>query len=87
MAVLTAEQLEETKGRCCDELSREGEGGEIGGIGRDGILAAFTATDQWVDDNQASFNAALPEPAKSLMSSRQKVRMFMWVVKKRWEVT
>jgi hypothetical protein len=51
------------------------------------LRSVINAIDQWIDDNQASFNSALPEPAKSVLSMKEKVELFMRVVNKRWEVS
>ena len=56
-------------------------------IGRQDIRATIDAIDGWVEDNLASFNAALPEPAKSNLTAVQKVRLFFHVVRKRYEVS
>ena len=47
---------------------------------------ALNATDNWIQANQASFVAALPEPFSSQSTLDQKVRLFTYVVAKRWEV-
>ncbi len=56
-------------------------------IGRQDIRAAIDAVDQWIDDNQASFNAALPEAARTNLTAAQKARLLFYVVRKRYEVT
>jgi hypothetical protein len=48
--------------------------------------AAINAIDVSVDNNRTSFNNAIPEPCKSLMTTKQKAQMLMYVVSKRWEV-
>jgi len=50
------------------------------------LRAAIDATDEWINDNSASFNTALPEPAKSNLTAAQKARLLMVVIQKRWEV-
>lgn len=47
------------------------------------IAAAIAATDDWIDANQASFNAALPQPARSALSSAQKTFLFCFVAMRR----
>lgn len=37
---------------------------------------AVNATDTWIDDNQASYNAALPEPARNALTTSQKTLLF-----------
>ena len=50
------------------------------------MLAAVNAVDQWVDDNQISFNNSLPEPAKTNLTAIQKANLLKMVVEKRYEV-
>ncbi len=50
------------------------------------IEAAANAIDDWIDGNQASFNAALPLPARTALTAKEKVMLFVKVVTKRWEV-
>lgn len=54
--------------------------------GKQDVRAAVNAIDKWVQDNVASFNAAVPEPARSGLTSKQKAKLLMLVVNKRWEV-
>jgi hypothetical protein len=51
---------------------------------RDAILAAVAAADTWVDTNQASYVAALPEPFKSTSTPRQKVAVLALVLHERF---
>ena len=67
------------------DLSSEHE--EIGPLTKPQLRAAFSAVDDWIDANAASFNAALPAPAKAALTARQKARMFALVVQKRLEVS
>ena len=50
------------------------------------IRAAINETDTWIEDNQASFNQALPITARTNLTARQKVLLFMYVANRRWEV-
>ncbi len=47
------------------------------------IKAAVDTTDTWIDNNEASFNTALPEPFKSTATAEQKTLMFDYVAMKR----
>jgi hypothetical protein len=49
------------------------------------LRAALDATDQWVSDNAASFNAALPLPARTALTTAQKSMLLTWVLKTRFE--
>ena len=42
----------------------------------DELLAAVGATDDWIEDNQASFNAALPEAFRTAADLVQKTLLF-----------
>jgi hypothetical protein len=57
------------------------------GVSRQDIAAAVTAIDQWVDNNTASFNQAIPEPARSNLTAVQKAKLLYVVTKRRMEVT
>ena len=50
------------------------------------LRAAVDATDGWIDANTAGFNDALPPAAKSELTQKQKVLLFMYVAAKRYEV-
>lgn len=43
------------------------------------LKAAVNATDQWIDDNQTSFNQALPSAAQTGLTQAQKVLLFCGV--------
>lgn len=51
------------------------------------LRAAVNAIDQWVDDNAAAFNSAIPQPARAVLTAKQKSQLFMFVVRRRFEVT
>jgi hypothetical protein len=40
------------------------------------LRAAVDATDTWIDDNQASYNSALPSAAQSNLTTAQKTLLF-----------
>jgi hypothetical protein len=48
------------------------------------LRAAIDAVDQWVSDNAASYNAALPQPARTQLTAAQKTRLLVAVVSKRF---
>lgn len=50
---------------------------------KDDIKAAVDATDDWIDDNQASFNTALPNPFKTTATLDQKTILFVIVALER----
>lgn len=43
------------------------------------LLAAVEATDTWIDDNQSSYNSALPSAAQSGLTADQKTLLFCCV--------
>jgi hypothetical protein len=51
------------------------------------VLATAEAIDQWIDDNIAAFNSAIPEPGRSQLTAKQKAEIFMYIVRRRWEVS
>ena len=51
------------------------------------LRAAVNAADAWVDDNAVSFNQALPTAVRTKLSARQKARLLMAVVDRRYEVS
>lgn len=59
---------------------------EFGDISKDGLRSTINAIDNWVDNNLVSFNQAIPEPCKSGLTQKQKARIFMGIVSRRWEV-
>ena len=50
------------------------------------LLAAVNAADQWASDNAATFNLALPLPARTSLTATQKARLLSAVIEKRWKV-
>ena len=56
------------------------------GVTKPALRAALGAVDDWIEANQASFNSALPLPARTALTALQKQRLFMAVARKRFEV-
>ena len=50
------------------------------------LREALDATDEWIDQNAASFNTALPQPARSALTPKQKLTLFLFVARRRFEV-
>lgn len=48
----------------------------MSGFNKSELRDAVNATDDWIESNQASFNNALPEPAKSNLTQPQKTLLF-----------
>lgn len=47
------------------------------------LRAAIDATDQWIEDNQAAYNVALPQPFRGAASTTQKTFLFCYVAMRR----
>jgi hypothetical protein len=59
----------------------------LGALTKAELRAAVNAADAWADANAASFNAALPQPARSALTARQKARLLAVVLRRRYEVS
>src|SRR5262245_47357196 len=55
----------------------------IDSLTRAQLRPAFDASDDWAEANRASFNNALPEPAKSDLNASEKARLLSCVVRRR----
>jgi hypothetical protein len=51
------------------------------------LRAAVDAIDQWADDNATEFNQAIPQPARGVLTTKQKAFLLVFVVRRRHEVT
>jgi hypothetical protein len=47
------------------------------------LAAAIAATDDWIENNQAAFNTALPQPARGALTTAQKTFLFCYVATRR----
>lgn len=56
------------------------------GVTKVEFRAAVDAADAWADANQASYNSALPLPARTAMSTVQKTLLLVLVITKRYKV-
>jgi hypothetical protein len=50
------------------------------------LRLAVNAIDDWVDQNAASLNSAIPQPARGALSARQKAWLLSFVVRKRFDI-
>ena len=50
------------------------------------LRSVVDALDQWLEDNQASFNQAIPLPARTVLTAKQKVELFKHILDKKVEV-
>jgi hypothetical protein len=56
------------------------------GLSKLDLQAAINGIDDWVEANQAAFNTAIPQPARSGLTAKQKVQLLFYVVSRRYEV-
>ena len=53
-------------------------------VDKNDLREAVDAADQWVSDNQVSYNLALPVTARSNLTQAQKARLLWFVVQRRF---
>jgi hypothetical protein len=51
------------------------------------LRAAVDAVDAWCETNAASLNTAIPQPARTQLTTKQKAWLLLHVVRKRLEVS
>jgi len=56
------------------------------GMTKHDLRNAVNATDQWIEDNKASYAAALPAVVRTNLTARQMARLFFRVANRKWEV-
>jgi hypothetical protein len=57
--------------------------GESMGFVKADLASAIDAVDQWIDDNAASYNAAIPEVVRTALTPGQKAELLYAVAMKR----
>jgi hypothetical protein len=55
-------------------------------VSKPDLRAAVNAIDDWANANQASFNNAIPLPARTSLTTKQKVQLLFYVLMRRYEV-
>lgn len=58
----------------------------IAGLTKSDIAAAVAGIDAYFDTNAAAINAAIPQPARSALTVRQKALLVVAVIRKRYGV-
>lgn len=53
-------------------------------VNKTDLRAAINAIDDWLEANKASYNSAIPQPARSGLTTVQKAMLLMWVVSRRY---
>ena len=83
MAVLTDPERQEL----ADALARELSNLRIvlGALTKADLRAAVNAADAWADANATSYNTALPQPARGVLTAKQKNYLLEYVLRKRRE--
>lgn len=56
----------------------------VGAITKADLRAAINAVDQYMSDNAAAMNAAIPQPARGQLTTKQKALILTAVVTKRY---
>ena len=79
---LTTEQRHDLWAELMRELSRQRASISLT---KPELRAAVDAVDAWVEANAASYNSAIPQPARGALSAQQKAQLLMYVVTKRFE--
>ena len=83
MAILPSATLDEISSEYKSDVSELHE--EHPGVTSDDIRAAIAAVDQWVEDNKASYNTALPTAAQTNLTATQKSRLLTYVIARRFQ--
>ena len=81
MATLTTDQRRALWAELMQELSRDGQ---TVAITKADLRAAVDALDTWLDTNAATINTAIPQPARGALTTAQKARLLMFVVRARY---
>ena len=62
------------------------ERAQLAGVTKSDLRAAINAIDAWADANAVAFNSAIPLPARTALTAKQKARLLLLVVRRRYEV-
>lgn len=81
MAVLSNEQRFDLWAGYMREFPRDET---LGVITKDQLREAINALDQFFSDNAATVNAALPQPARSVLTTKQKALLLIHVIRARY---
>jgi hypothetical protein len=81
MATLNEQDRAEVAGNFMRELSN---GREALATSKANLRAALDAIDNFFDANAANINAAIPQPARAELTTAQKARLTMFVIRQRY---
>lgn len=82
MAVLADADRQDLQKEFCSDLSNSRTAFNLL---KPDLRAAINAIDNWIVANQASFNAAIPQPARATLTVDQKTELFMRVMARRFK--
>ena len=85
MALLTNIQRINLWARFMSNVSAREE--TFGTLNKVDIRAVVDGMDQWVENNQSSFNQAIPLPGRTELTAKQKVEIFKMILDERFEVS
>jgi hypothetical protein len=77
--MLTEEQRRQVWQRIMQENTEP-----FGTLTKQDLRAAVDAVDDWIEANAASYNQAIPQPARGQLTARQKSQLLMLVVTRRF---
>lgn len=84
MATLSPAERQALWAEFMRRLSRERQ--QVGALTKVDLRAAVDAIDDWIDANAGSVNAAIPLPARSALTAKQKALLFFSVADRRFGV-
>ncbi len=56
----------------------------FGALTKSQLRDAVNAIDVWLNDNAAAANSAIPQPARAELTTKQKARMLVFVIERRY---
>jgi hypothetical protein len=70
----------------CARFQSDGELGTetFGAMTKADLRAAFNAIDAYLEDNKLTINNTIPQPARGAMTTKQKARLLVYVVERRY---
>ena len=86
MALLPDTDREEGAAHFSNNVLRQ-ELGEIDGLLKADVRAAFNALDSFLEDNAVTINQAIPQPARAQLNVQQKAYLLQLVIERRYRRT
>lgn len=69
---------------CWRDYQRDERHGAFGALTKADLRAAVNALDQFLSDNAAAINTAIPQPARAQLTVPQKALLLQFVIQKRY---